>query len=134
MLSDVLSDDLPEIERYRLDETYDHLYKDLHPKLDKLMCEMIVMRAELDKSPNDHLPLETLPMYAAAKRGDYQEYRRCFVERVSLLAKLAAGGELKRSDVRAARRLIPFQNLFYLRWMLTQMQDEVADELEAKGR
>jgi hypothetical protein len=50
------------------------------------------------------------------------------------VAKLAAGGELKRSDVRAARRLIQFQNLFYLRWMLTQMQDEVADELEAKGR
>ena len=35
--------------------------------------------------------------------------------RLLTLAKLAAGGELKRSDVRAARRLLPLQNLFYLR-------------------
>jgi hypothetical protein len=34
----------------------------------------------------------------------------------------------------AARRLLPFQNLFYLRWLMTTMQDEVADEMEAKGR
>jgi len=50
------------------------------------------------------------------------------------VAKLAAGGELKRSDVRAARRLMPFQNLFYIRWLLTHLQDEAADQLEAKGR
>jgi hypothetical protein len=31
-------------------------------------------------------------------------------------------GELKESDVRAFRRALPLQNLFYLSWLFTQLE------------
>ena len=35
---------------------------------------------------------------------------------------------------RQLRRLMPYQNLFYLRWLLTQVQDKAADELDLPGK
>ncbi len=35
--------------------------------------------------------------------------------------------ELRRSDLRAARRLLPYQNLFYMRTLLNAAQDEAAE-------
>jgi len=50
------------------------------------------------------------------------------------VAGAAATGELKRSDIRAARRLLPYQNLWYIRGLLNALEDETAEELEVKGR
>ena len=50
------------------------------------------------------------------------------------VAGAAATGELKRSDIRAARRLLPYQNLWYIRGLLNALEDETAEELELKGR
>lgn len=44
------------------------------------------------------------------------------------VAGMAATGELTRSDIRAARRLLPCQNLFYLRALLNHLEGEVAEE------
>ena len=43
-------------------------------------------------------------------------------------------GEFRRSDLRQLRRLLPYQNLFYLRWLLTQVQDATAEQLDLPGR
>ena len=34
----------------------------------------------------------------------------------------------------AARRLLPYQNLWYIRGLLNALEDETAEELELKGR
>lgn len=39
--------------------------------------------------------------------------------------------DLKESDIRAIRRLIPFQNIFYLRWLFDQMEGKAAEALGA---
>jgi hypothetical protein len=39
----------------------------------------------------------------------------------------AAEGKLSRSDLHKARRLLPFQNLFYLRWLFNHAEDEAGD-------
>ena len=43
-------------------------------------------------------------------------------------------GEFRRRDLRQLRRLMPYQNLFYMRWLLTQVQDATADELDLPGK
>lgn len=45
------------------------------------------------------------------------------------VAGAAATGELKRSDIRAARRLLPYQNLWYLRGILNAIEEETAEEI-----
>ena len=52
-----------------------------------------------------------------------------FGEEVFKVTGAAAAGELKRSDLRAIRRLAPWQNLFYLRAILNNLQDEIAEEV-----
>ncbi len=42
--------------------------------------------------------------------------------------------ELTRADLRATRRLLPYQNLFYVRALLTAAQDETAEQLDLEGR
>lgn len=39
----------------------------------------------------------------------------------------AAEGKATRGDLHKARRLLPFQNLFYLRWLFDHAEDEVGD-------
>jgi hypothetical protein len=39
----------------------------------------------------------------------------------------ASEGKLSRSDLHRARRLLPFQNLFYLRWLFNHAEDEAGD-------
>lgn len=39
--------------------------------------------------------------------------------------------DLKESDIRAIRRLIPFQNIFYLRWLFDQLEGKAAEALGA---
>ena len=56
------------------------------------------------------------------------------VEDAARVTRLAATGELRRSDVRAVRRLLPYQNLFYLRSLLTAAEEKTADKLDAEGR
>ena len=41
--------------------------------------------------------------------------------------------EIHRSQIRAARRLIPFQNLFYVRSIFDRIEDSVGTALEAEG-
>jgi hypothetical protein len=41
--------------------------------------------------------------------------------------------EVYRSDIRAARRLLPFQNLWFLRDLIDRMEDGVGDALDAEG-
>ena len=43
----------------------------------------------------------------------------------------AASGEVQRSDIRALRRLLPFQNVFYMRALLDMAQEGAAEEVEA---
>jgi hypothetical protein len=45
------------------------------------------------------------------------------------VAGAAATGELKRSDIRAARRLLPYQNLWYLRGVLNTLEEETVEEV-----
>ena len=40
-----------------------------------------------------------------------------------MLTDAAVGDDVSRSDVRAARRLVPFQNVFYLRWLFDKAQE-----------
>lgn len=40
--------------------------------------------------------------------------------------------EIKESDLRAIRRLVPYQNLFYVRPVFDKVMDETADALDAK--
>jgi hypothetical protein len=42
------------------------------------------------------------------------------VEDFEKIAKALSSGDYKRADVRAARRLLPFQNLFYTRWLFDE--------------
>ena len=46
----------------------------------------------------------------------------------------AATGEINRSDLRAIRRILPYQKLFYLRGLLTALEEKTADEMGAEGR
>ncbi|MEJ2816384.1 hypothetical protein [Caulobacter sp. CCG-8] len=39
----------------------------------------------------------------------------------------ASEGKLSRSDLHKARRLLPFQNLFYLRWLFDHAEDSAGD-------
>lgn len=41
----------------------------------------------------------------------------------------AALGELSEADARAVRRLVPFQNLFYMRWLFDSLERGMAEEL-----
>jgi len=43
----------------------------------------------------------------------------------------AATGDVKRSDIRSLRRLLPFQNVFYIRALLDAAQEATAQEVEA---
>lgn len=49
------------------------------------------------------------------------------------MTSAAAQGEIKMSDIRAARRLLPMQNLFYIRGLLNYGQEEAAEAIEAKN-
>lgn len=44
------------------------------------------------------------------------------------------GGQFRKADLRAMRRLLPFQNLFYLRWLFNRAQDGLAQELNLPGK
>ena len=39
----------------------------------------------------------------------------------------ASQGELTPADIHAARRLLPYQNLFYISWLLDQVEKEVVE-------
>jgi len=43
------------------------------------------------------------------------------------LVGAASEGKASRSDLHKARRLLPFQNLFYLRWLFDHAEDEAGD-------
>lgn len=46
----------------------------------------------------------------------------------------AAEGKFSRSDIHKARRLLPFQNLFYLRWLLDHAEDGAGDAAGLPGK
>jgi len=67
-----------------------------------------------------------------ASRGVFGALFGPTVGRVEDIAKAtgaAVSGEFTESDVRALRRLLPFQNLFYLRWLFDQAQEGAAGVL-----
>lgn len=43
------------------------------------------------------------------------------------LKRLFTGGDVTKQQVRSLRVLLPFQNLFYINWLLTRLQEEAAD-------
>lgn len=49
------------------------------------------------------------------------------VDDAASLVGAAAEGKIGRSDLHRARRLLPFQNLFYLRWLFDHAEDGVGD-------
>lgn len=49
------------------------------------------------------------------------------VDDAASLVGAAAEGKVGRSDLHRARRLLPFQNLFYLRWLFDHAEDGVGD-------
>ena len=48
------------------------------------------------------------------------------------LSQYAAGDQISDGDIRSARKLIPFQNLFYLSWLMREAERGVSDSLGAK--
>lgn len=67
-----------------------------------------------------------------ASRGVFGALFGPTVGRVEDIAKAtgaAVSGEFSESDVRSLRRLVPYQNLFYLRGLFDQLQDGAADSL-----
>jgi hypothetical protein len=67
-----------------------------------------------------------------ASRGVFGALFGPTVGRVEDIAKAtgaAVSNEFSESDVRALRRLIPYQNLFYLRGLFDQLQDGATDAL-----
>jgi hypothetical protein len=64
MLSDTLFDAECEIRRYQREFSYDHLAD----RINRLRCELIILRLELDA--RDPMFLDGNPIYEACKRGD----------------------------------------------------------------
>ena len=54
------------------------------------------------------------------------------VQDVAVSTNAILSNDLKKSDVRAMRRLVPYQNLFYLRRMFDEAEGKIAQELGAK--
>ena len=50
------------------------------------------------------------------------------IQDIATVTGAVATGEARRADVRAARRLLPYQNIFYIRGLLNQAGDAVAAE------
>jgi len=48
------------------------------------------------------------------------------------LAGSIAEGEIKESDVRRAKMMVPYQNVFYMRWLFDHMADGVSRGIGAK--
>jgi hypothetical protein len=59
----------------------------------------------------------------AGKSGDY-------VTALGTVSALLTGGEISESDVKAMRRLIPYQNLIYIRRFLNDLQDAAVQEAQ----
>jgi hypothetical protein len=51
---------------------------------------------------------------------------------LSDVATKAASGEMSESDLGKIRRVLPYQNLFYIRQLLDGLQGDIADGLELK--
>lgn len=52
------------------------------------------------------------------------------VDDAAAIVGATAEGKVSRSDLHKARRLLPFQNLFYLRWLLDHVEDEAGDAMD----
>ena len=77
VLSDALSQAEVEIKHYRDDSSWDDTYGHLHVRLDKVLCEIIAMRMELDCDvPGARVRVEDNVLYKAVKRGSMRDYSR----------------------------------------------------------
>lgn len=55
-------------------------------------------------------------------------------ETLATLASSAATGEFRESDIRSMRRLLPYQNLFWARWLFDSMEAEAQDRFAVPAR
>jgi hypothetical protein len=77
------------------------------------------------------------PMSRYASRGIAESLFGPSIGTINRIGKVTGAhstGDWRRSDVRAFRRLIPFQNLFYLRGVFDAAEENIAGVLGAEGR